>query len=116
MQFQQNLKKKSKNGQPGYECIDVLDNCTPSSCFCDESNWYGNWICTEDCGGGTCLPILYGDINFDSFINVSDVVLLINFILNPDNSEYLEIADIDGNLEINILDVVLLVNMILTNY
>ena len=64
----------------------------------------------------TCLPILYGDINFDSFINVSDVVLLINFILNPDTSEYLEIADIDGNLEINILDVVLLVNMILANY
>ena len=100
----------------GYECIDVPDNCTPSSCFCDQNNWYGNWICTEDCGGGTCLPILYGDINFDSFINVSDVVLLINFILNPDTIEYLEIADIDSNLEINILDVVLLVNMILGNY
>ena len=100
----------------GYECIDTLDNCTPSSCFCDESSWYGDWYCTEDCGGGVCIPILYGDINSDSFINVSDVVLLINIILNPDINEYYEIADIDLNLEINILDVVLLVNMILSNY
>ena len=98
----------------GFECIIDVNDCIPSSCWCEE--FTGNWICTEDCGGGACSPILYGDINFDSFINVSDVVLLINIILNPDINEYNEIADIDLNLEVNILDVVLIVNMILANY
>jgi len=98
----------------GFECIIDVNDCIPSSCWCEE--FTGNWICTEDCGGGACSPILYGDINFDSFINVSDVVLLINIILNPDINEYNQIADIDLNLEVNILDVVLIVNMILANY
>lgn len=98
----------------GFECIIDVNDCIPSSCWCEE--FTGNWICTEDCSGGACFPILYGDINFDSFINVSDVVLLINIILNPEINEYNQIADIDLNLEVNILDVVLIVNMILANY
>ena len=98
----------------GFECIVDINDCIPSSCWCQE--FTGDWICIEDCGGGACLPTLYGDVNFDSFINVSDIVLLINIILNPDINEYNQIADIDLNLEVNILDVVLLVNMILANY
>jgi hypothetical protein len=28
--------------------------CTPSYCQCDPDN--GTWMCTNDCGGGTCVP------------------------------------------------------------
>jgi hypothetical protein len=28
--------------------------CVPSSCFCDEESGY--WGCTDDCGGGVCVP------------------------------------------------------------
>ena len=39
--------------EEGYECVVLPDDCTASSCFCDDSlNLYGSWICTEDCGGG----------------------------------------------------------------
>jgi hypothetical protein len=32
-------------------CVD--EGCTPSDCACDAS---GQWICTDDCGGGICVP------------------------------------------------------------
>ncbi len=39
----------------GFECNTRLPSaCIPSSCECDEST--GVWACTEDCGGGMCLP------------------------------------------------------------
>ncbi len=43
----------------GYECIDFGNSnepgfCVSSGCFCDEN--YG-WGCTDDCNGGTCIPI-----------------------------------------------------------
>ncbi|MAX09341.1 MAG: hypothetical protein CMG13_00555, partial [Candidatus Marinimicrobia bacterium] len=52
-----------------------------------------------------------GDINDDAFINVIDVINLVNIILN--NQEYLDSGDLnfDGNLDI--VDVVSLVNLIL---
>jgi hypothetical protein len=37
---------------PGFVC-DLTVGCEPSSCFCEEDG--GVWICTEDCGGGTCV-------------------------------------------------------------
>jgi len=95
----------------GYECIVREDDCIPSSCFCDESTFYGNWFCTEDCGGGICqLTQLTGDINNDGTINVIDVVSLVNIVLNNDSSPY---GDINNDGSINVIDVVMLVNMIL---
>ena len=37
----------------GEVCTYGLD-CTPSICFCDGET--GAWMCTKDCGGGTCVP------------------------------------------------------------
>lgn len=37
----------------GFVC-DFEVGCTPSSCFCDPDT--GGWACTDDCGGGTCVP------------------------------------------------------------
>ena len=100
----------------GYECIitDGSNDCTASSCFCDESaGFYGSWFCTEDCSGGICQLIqLTGDLNNDGLINVIDVVVLVNHILNPGAVE-LDGTDINNDGTVNVIDVVVLVNMIL---
>jgi hypothetical protein len=36
----------------GYKC-DTASGCAPSACGCDSAT--GDWICTADCGGGTCV-------------------------------------------------------------
>lgn len=36
------------------ETCDTTIGCSPSSCSCDATT--GSWLCTEDCGGGTCVP------------------------------------------------------------
>ena len=63
----------------------------------------------------TSNNFLIGDINSDTFINVQDLVLLINVIIGVselDNSQ-INIADINSDSTIDVLDVVLLVNTIL---
>jgi len=54
--------------------------------------------------------ITSGDINYDNFINVQDIVLLINLILF---NEYNSLADLNADEIVNILDAIQLVNMIL---
>ena len=92
----------------GYECIDDPNYCVPSSCGCDE--FYGEWTCTEDCGGGTCVQMLPGDMNDDNELNVLDIILIVNIILS---NEYNNLADINNDETINVLDIVQLVNIIL---
>ena len=56
-----------------------------------------------------------GDINSDTFINVLDIVLLVNFILDsssPSSSEFLA-ADYNSDGFLNVLDIVSVVNQIL---
>ena len=38
---------------PGLEC-DPKQGCTSSYCECSKT--FGGWICTDDCGGGVCVP------------------------------------------------------------
>ena len=117
------------------ECVDVeyylngeLDNsnpCNPMECY--DGQWLEIIIdCAEQmgvpCDGGvyvappddaccsTCVQ--YGDSNADGTLDVLDVVILVNYILNPDNSQ-LEVADINIDGVVNVLDVVTLVNIIL---
>lgn len=42
------------DGCPEGEVCAQAGTCVPSSCGCDPAT--GQWICTEDCGGGICLP------------------------------------------------------------
>ena len=60
--------------------------------------------------------ILLGDVNLDEQINVTDIVLMISFILDQSTpSENQEIAsDINGDGVINVVDIVALVNYILS--
>ena len=57
---------------------------------------------------------LYGDVNFDGSLDITDVILLINFILGttPTEEEQLT-ADFNQDGIINILDVISLVGEIL---
>jgi len=60
--------------------------------------------------------ILLGDLNFDEILNISDIILVINMILNPNDiyiPEMYTAADMDGDGNINVVDVVQLVSEIL---
>jgi len=93
----------------GYECIIDESECVPSWCGCD--GFYGEWFCTEDCGGGSCVESgLLGDLNGDGVINVMDIVLTVDAILH---AEYNPMGDINGDGQLNVVDIVQLVNIIL---
>ena len=57
-----------------------------------------------------------GDINFDSIINILDIIVLISFILEENYYDYQELTisdmNFDGNLDV--LDVIEIVNIILS--
>ena len=58
---------------------------------------------------------IYGDVNFDGYLNVNDIVLIVNFVLNntiPTEEEFLT-ADMNQDDILNILDVISLVGEIL---
>jgi hypothetical protein len=58
---------------------------------------------------------LYGDVNFDGYLNVTDIVQIVNYVLNtvtPTEEEALT-ADMNQDGIINILDVISLVGEIL---
>jgi hypothetical protein len=42
---------------------DLADGCAASTCFCDPAN--GSWACTDDCGGGVCMPASAGICDSD---------------------------------------------------
>ena len=55
-----------------------------------------------------------GDLNHDGYVNITDVVLLVNYILGTDEGVVIESeADINGDTSVNITDVVALTNIIL---
>ena len=61
-------------------------------------------------------PILSGDLNFDTQIDILDVVLLVNFVLESTYPTEIEFSagDINGDGVLNVLDVVQIVNIILS--
>jgi hypothetical protein len=86
---------------------------------------YNGYIKISSNGGSATVPvsltvgsgteIMAGDINFDSVLNVLDVVILTNFILetNIPDSDQFEAGDINSDDILNVLDIVNLVNLIL---
>ena len=56
---------------------------------------------------------LIGDVNYDGFLNVLDVVSIVNMILGNDTIDL--IADINGDGGLNIQDIILLMNIILND-
>ena len=61
---------------------------------------------------------IYGDVNFDGELNVTDIILMVNFVLGeePTEEEFLT-ADITQDGTLNILDVIQVVTEIIgTNF
>ncbi len=59
---------------------------------------------------------LLGDVNGDGFVNITDVVLLVDYILGRENPSFIiGNADINSDDAVNISDVTLLVNIIMSN-
>tara|TARA_B110000196_G_scaffold92791_1_gene80305 strand:- start:1344 stop:1604 length:261 start_codon:yes stop_codon:yes gene_type:complete len=59
--------------------------------------------------------IMSGDVNFDSVLNILDIVIVVNYVLGndtPTSSEFAA-ADLNGDGTLNILDIVTLTNLIL---
>ena len=72
-------------------------------------NWFFDYI-----GEPEEDEILFGDVNFDGTIDITDIVLVINFILGGEPTEEQElIADITQDGVVNILDVIQIVNEVL---
>jgi hypothetical protein len=87
--------------------------------YLDYGGSYGSW--STECGGGTVqidnsfceeVSFILGDVNGDGSLNVSDIVLMVNLILNLDYNDY---SDINQDEILNILDVIELVNAILNS-
>ena len=72
----------------------------------------------------TISTIMSGDINFDSMINVLDIVMLVDIVLsgndwvdsegNPLSDDQLTASDINGDNLLNVLDIVMLVDIVLS--
>ena len=54
-----------------------------------------------------------GDVNHDGSINISDVTIMIDYLLNNATPIFTDCADINGDGEINIADVTALIDMLL---
>jgi len=61
-------------------------------------------------------PCILGDLNQDAFVNVQDIILIINIVLgtSPSNYEFCS-ADINDDSLINIQDIILAINIILNS-
>ncbi len=93
----------------GYDCVVNTNDCIPSYCECD--GFYGEWVCTGDCGGGSCEAVsASGDLNGDGVLNVVDLVIAVDYILN---GEYNGIGDMNGDGSLNVVDIIILVGQIL---
>ena len=65
----------------------------------------------------TSLCSEIGDLNYDTIINIQDIIILISFIINTDFYDYQDLVISDINIDgiLNILDVVMLVSEILND-
>jgi len=77
-------------------------------------NSMGNWVTFVIDLSEELNPTILGDLNYDSNVNVIDVILLVNHILSPSTYEY-EGADINDDEYVDILDIIALVNIIINN-
>ena len=63
-----------------------------------------------DMGYFEFIPAILGDINQDNFINIFDIVILVEHVMDD---IYLEEGDLNQDESMNVMDVIILVNLIL---
>ena len=92
------------------ELIDCYNNSPENTPGC-------NWIIPR---GGDCNSeiigiennFLFGDLNNDLYINVQDIIIIVNLVLNNEFNIY---ADMNLDEIVNVLDIIQVVNIILNN-
>ena len=93
-----------------YEQVGVTENVRLSFNTDQHGDVFSNilqtWLDFHNFNSGS-----QGDVNLDGNINVTDVVLLVNIIIN--NLEYNSDSDLNNDGLVNVTDVVLLVGLIL---
>ena len=74
------------------------------------------WVVGGDSSDSYAISTLLGDANGDFSVNVTDVMEIVNNLLNMTSKEFVfGNADVDQNGVININDLMGLVNMLLGN-
>ncbi len=70
---------------------------------------------TTFCQFAAYLPVtvLIGDLNHDGYVNITDVVILSNYILGNEGNVFKFEADLNGDGSVNITDIVTLTNLVL---
>jgi len=92
----------------------ILDSTDPLPTLTDITVSDGRLNLLNAVDAITLNEILMGDVNQDEYVNVTDIVLLVNFILNaiePSPSQF-QAADLDGNGELSVLDIQLIIVII----
>tara|TARA_B100001123_G_C14876345_1_gene854094 strand:- start:289 stop:759 length:471 start_codon:yes stop_codon:yes gene_type:complete len=91
----------------------ICDNNPINDCSQDCAGvWGGNSTIDECnvCGGDGTSCQIFGDLNDDQAINVTDIVLLVDWILN---SNFQQSGDINQDGYMNVTDIVMLIDLIL---
>ena len=86
--------------------IDIKNNTTNNQFY-----WFTYRGDEHKTGSYTTSSTLLGDLNYDTQINVQDVVIIINIILG--NNQQTTAADLNNDGTVDVLDVVSLINIIL---
>ena len=75
----------------------------------DGSIWY---VCTNSNKLYQMLPPKSGDLNGDNNITLSDIIIILSYIVNPSNlhQEYYPIADINSDIAIDVFDLLLVID------
>ena len=95
------------------DAIDILD-VSKLMDYLMTGEWYDGYILTQaEKVINVSETTIYGDVNGDGFITISDVTVLIDMLLNQDNIEYNELIDVNGDGYITIVDVTALIDMLL---
>jgi hypothetical protein len=64
---------------------------------------------------GSTPSVTKGDVNGDGFVNITDVLLLINYILGNDVEIIFNNANVNGDTDVNITDVTMIINYLSNN-
>jgi hypothetical protein len=95
--------------------IDVMDSGGVSDIYWsqDRANNKRNGFYEID--ASECINPLAGDVNCDGQVNISDIVIMVNFIVNTSQLSEYEFwsSDVNQDLIVDILDVIVTINLIL---
>ena len=98
------------NSTATIDCAGVCDGSSVLSGCDNECNSTAVVDECDICGGNGTSCSIPGDVDQSGYINIADIVLLVDWILNDISND---LGDVDQNGNVNIADIILLVHWIL---